>query len=175
MPYEWITHPIAVPDQSGAVCVATAPHAELHLWPYRSLPRRGFVWFIAITVGLIGLPVIGLIGSPLLWVLLPFPVVAVAGIWWAIERSFSDGAIREELRLWPDQISLTRHTPRRPVQVWQANPHWVQVGLHPTGGPVEHYVTLRGAGREVEIGAFLSLEERQSLYADLADRLNAHR
>ena len=175
MPYEWIAQPIAAPDLSGAVSVGTAPQAELHLWPYRSLPRRGFVWFIAITTAMISLPIIGLIGSPLLWALLPFPVLAVAGIWWAIERSYSDGAIREELRLWPDLISLTRHAPRKAVQVWQANPHWVQVGLHPTGGPVEHYVTLRGAGREVEIGAFLSLEERQSLYSELAKRLIAHR
>lgn len=175
MPYEWIAQPVTAPDRSGAVTVSPALLAELHLWPYRSLPRRGFVWFIGVTVVMISLPLIGLIGSPLLWALLPFPAAAVAGIWWAIERSYRDGAIREELRLWPDQISLTRHTPRKPVQKWAANPHWVQLGLHPTGGPVEHYVTLRGAGREVEIGAFLSLGERQSLYAELADCLRTIR
>lgn len=171
MPYEWIAQPDAALDQSGAVSVLNAPQAELHLWPYRSLPRRGFVWFIAITVVLIGIPVVGLIGSALLWVLLPFPVAAVAGTWWAIERSYSDGAIREELRLWPDRISLTRHSPRKRTQVWEANPHWVQVELYPSLGPVEQYITLRGAGREVEIGAFLSIDERKALYADLSDRL----
>lgn len=179
MPYEWIAQPTAAPDQSGAVSVGAVsaeagPIAELHLWPYRSLPRRGFVWFIAITVGMISLPLIGLVGSVLLWALLPFPVAAVAGIWWAIERSYSDGAIREELRLWTDRISLIRYTPRKPVQKWEANPHWVQVGLHPSGGPVEQYVTLRGAGREVEIGAFLSVEERKALFADLSNRLRKH-
>ena len=163
MPYEWL------PDTPGG------PTAELHLWPYRSLPRRGFVWFIGITAAMISLPLMGLIGSPLLWALLPFPAAAVAGIWWAIERSYTDGAIREELRLWPDKISLTRHNPRQPVQMWEANPHWVQVGLHPAGGPVEYYVTLQGAGREVEIGAFLSLEERQSLFGELSARLRALR
>ena len=30
-----------------------------------------------------------------------------------------------------------------------------------------HYITLKGKGREVEIGAFLSEEERLSLYDDL--------
>jgi uncharacterized membrane protein len=170
MPYEWIARPQAAPDPSGAAA-GLAPTAELHLWPYRSLPRRGFVWFIGITAAMISLPLLGLIGSPVLWGLLPFPVAAVAGIWWAIERSYRDGAIREELRLWPDKVSLTRHTPRKPIQEWEANPHWVQIGLHAAGGPVEHYVTLRGAGREVEIGAFLSLEERKALHSELAARL----
>ena len=143
----------------------------MHLWPYRSLPRRGFVWFIGITTAMISLPLIGLIGSPLLWALLPFPAAAVAGIWWAIERSYADGAIRKELCLWADRVSLTRHAQRKPTQVWEANPHWVQVGLHVSGGPVEDYLTLKGAGREVEIGAFLTVAERRALYAELSQRL----
>lgn len=159
MPYEWIT---PTPGRQ---------QIELHLWPYRSLPRRDFVWFIGITVGMISLPLIGLVGSPVLWALLPFPVAAVAGIWWAIERSYSDGAILEQLQLWPDRITLTRQEPRKPLQSWDANPHWVEIALRPLGGPVEDYVTLRGAGREVEIGAFLSQTERQSLHRDLAGRL----
>jgi uncharacterized membrane protein len=36
-----------------------------------------------------------------------------------------------------------------------------------TDGPVPHYVTLQGAGREVEIGAFLSEDERCALYDEL--------
>ena len=170
MPYEWITRPQAAPDQSGAAC-ASAPTAELHLWPYRSLPRRGFVWFIAVTVALISLPVIGLVGSPLLWVLLPFPAAAVAGIWWAIDRSYRDGSVLERLAIWPDRISLTRQDPCKPLRHWEANPHWVQIAMHPSGGPVEHYLTLRGAGRLVEIGAFLSSAERQVLYGELANQL----
>jgi uncharacterized membrane protein len=34
-------------------------------------------------------------------------------------------------------------------------------------GPVENYLTLRGAGREVEIGRFLTPEERVSLHEEL--------
>jgi uncharacterized membrane protein len=33
---------------------------------------------------------------------------------------------------------------------------------------VPNYVTLSGNGREVEIGAFLSEDERKALYQDLA-------
>lgn len=34
-----------------------------------------------------------------------------------------------------------------------------------------HYVTLSGAGREVEIGAFLSEDERKELYAELSEKV----
>lgn len=167
MPYEWVTDRKAAPDSTGAAF----PLAELHLWPYRSLPKRGFVTFIGITCGLIGLPMIAILGSPVLWGVLPFFVIAVGAVWMAINRSYRDGNIIEELRLWPDRMVLTRHAPRRALQEWEANPHWVRLAIHPEGGPVAHYVTLSGAGREVEIGAFLSEDERKQLYAELSDRL----
>ncbi len=167
MPYEWVTDRQAAPGEPGAAL----PLAELHLWPYRSLPKRGFVIFIAITCGLILVPLIGVIGTPVLWAVLPFFVLTVGAVWLALGRSYRDGAVLEELRLWPDRLVLTRHDPRRPVREWEANPHWVRVAIHPTGGPVEHYVTLSGAGREVEIGAFLSEDERKQLYAELRERL----
>ncbi len=161
MPYEWTN--------------AQDNTAELHLWPYRSLPRRGMVWFIGLTAALLALPALVLIGSPLLWGMLPFLLAAVAAIWAAIQRSYRDGEIVEVLRLGQEAASLTRHGPRRRRQDWQANPHWVQVTLHPTGGPVPQYLTLRGAGREVELGAFLTLEERVALAEQLRQRLRGLR
>nr|WP_234992260.1 DUF2244 domain-containing protein [Roseisalinus antarcticus] len=150
-----------------------APSAELHLWPYRSLPRKGMAVFLGITLGLIAMPLLAVVGSPVLWGLLPFLAIAIFGVWWAIERSYSDGSVLEELRLWPDRVALTRHNPRSPRQDWEANPYWVDIRLHPKGGPVEEYLTLKGNGREVELGAFLVAEERKALHADLSDRLRA--
>ena len=77
----------------------------------------------------------------------------------------------EELSIWPDKVALVRHNPRGDRQDWEANPHWVKVQLHEEGGPVDNYVTLTGGGREVEIGAFLSEDERLDLYADLSRKL----
>jgi len=37
-----------------------------------------------------------------------------------------------------------------------------------------NYVTMLGNGREVEIGAFLSEEERLALYANLCEMLSSH-
>lgn len=161
MPYEW-----------------SSPQNDAHLlrlWPYRSLEPAGFVWFIAITSALIALPLITVIGKPVLWGLLPFVVAAVAGIWWALQRSSRDRLILEELRLSRDRVTLTRQGPHGRVQEWQADPYWVRVTVHARGGPVPDYVTLRGNGREVEIGAFLSQAERLHLGQDLQTHLAALR
>lgn len=164
MPYEWIT---TDSDDSDS------PLYEVHLWPHRSLPKRGFAAFIGGTFALLLLPLYPAIGSPVLWGLLPFLMVTLWLLYWAIQRSYRDGEILEELRIWGDRIRLERHSRHRATQDWEANPHWTEVTLHPKGGPVPNYVTLRGAGREVEIGAFLSDEERVDLYKELARYLPA--
>lgn len=158
MPYEWID----TEHDDGA---------ELHLWPYRSLPRLGFVWFIGGTAALISLPLFAALGTVVLWGLLPFLGAAVAGIWWALSRSYRDGALTEALTLAPDRISLIRRAPDGSEQRWEANPYWVAVRLYPAGGRVPHYLTLKGEGREVELGAFLTEEERVALAEDLRQRL----
>ncbi|WP_126975799.1 DUF2244 domain-containing protein [Frigidibacter oleivorans] len=154
MPYEWIS-------EDGE------SRRRLHLWPYRSLPKRGFVAFIGGTALLLCVPLSPVIGSAALWVVLPFLLAALGGIWWALDRSYRDGEIVEDLRLSSDLISLTRTGPRGRRQHWQANAYWVSLHLHPTGGPVPDYLTLKGAGREVEIGAFLAQEERLALHGEL--------
>lgn len=161
MPYEWIES-----DHGTA-------EAELHLWPHRSLPKRGFVIFIGCTSALLLLPLLAVLGSPVMWGLLPFLAGAVALTWALLARSYKDGEILEELVLSETQVALTRHDPRRATRHWDANPHWVQVLLHTRNGPVPNYITLRGGAREVEIGAFLSEDERLALYDELSRRLPA--
>ncbi|QYZ68425.1 DUF2244 domain-containing protein [Neotabrizicola shimadae] len=157
MPYEWQKE--------------LSDGARLHLWPHRSLTQRGFVGFFAITFGLITLPALAVLGSPVLWGLLPFFLVTLAGIWYAIRRNQRDTEIIEDLVLRGDAVTLTRHGPRGRRQDWRANPHWVRVMLHRSGGPVPNYVTMKGEGREVEIGAFLSEDERIALHGELAEAL----
>ena len=45
------------------------------------------------------------------------------------------------------------------------------ITLYPTGGPVDHYLTLRGAGPEVELGAVLTKEQRLALYDEVSAQL----
>jgi uncharacterized membrane protein len=159
MPYEWTE----LQTESGTTC----PVARLRLWPHRSLPRRGFVGFFGTTAALAGLPMLSVVGSPVLWGLLPFVVVTFAALWFALQASYRSAEVEEELHLWPDRVLLLRRDKRRPPQTWEANPHWIRTALHETGGPVPQYLTLTGSGRTVEIGAFLSEEERIDLRPEL--------
>ncbi len=165
MPYQWID---AAPEQSGAVSF------RLEAWPDRSLPMRGFVWVIGLTAGALALPLLAVVGSAVLWGLLPFAVLAVWGLWHAIQRSYRSGATREVLVLTPESLILTRSDPGRADRVWQTNPYWVRAGLR-GNGPVEDYLVLTDGRREIELGAFLSPEERQALRGDLDRRLAAVR
>jgi uncharacterized membrane protein len=174
MPREWLRHADGAPEQSGAFCFAEGdpPAARLRIWPHRSLTAEGFVWFVGLTAAALALPLLAVLGSPVLWGLLPFAVLTVAGVWWAIRANAGDAsALSEELTLWRDRIELVRAERRGGIRGWSADPHWVRVELHETGGPVEKYLTLKGGGREVELGAFLSPEERVALRSELLDAL----
>jgi uncharacterized membrane protein len=157
MPYEWL------PPEGG--------EDRLHLWPHRSLNQRGFVWFISLTAALIAVPLLAVLGNPVLWALLPFVLIAIWAIWFALRKNGRDRDIVEDLCLARDRITLSRHGPKGRRQDWEANPYWLRVTLHETGGPVPNYLTLKGEGREVELGAFLSEEERLALRDELVARL----
>ncbi len=161
MPYEWLP-----PDRDTR---------RLHLWPHRSLTQRGFVWFVGLTLALIAVPLLAILGSPVLWGLLPFIGATVWAIWFALRKTGRDRDIVEDLVLSPARMTLSRHGPNGQRQDWEANPHWVRVDCYPAGGPVPNYLTLTGGPRVVEIGAFLSAEERLALRLDLTAALAALR
>ena len=154
MPYTWIR---PASDTDG----------ELHLWPHQSLPPEGYVRFLGVTAALITVPLLPLMGTALFWGLLPFLVLAIFGMKYALDKNRRNAQVLEVLTLGPEEAELIRRQGTRPAQVWRENRHWITVSLHEKSGPVPHYVTLRGSGREVEIGAFLSEDERKSLYHDL--------
>lgn len=160
MPYEWTE---TAPDETGAVC------HRLCAWPYRSLPRRGFVWFIAVTAALLGLPLLAVTGTAMLWGLLPFAALVVWGVWQALQSSYRSGETREELCLERQRLELLRHDPGRPPRHWRTNSYWVRATLRE--GPVEDYLTLTDGQREVELGRFLTPAERRALCSEIQRRL----
>lgn len=159
MPYSWTHSP-------------NAQEQELQLWPHQSLPPAGFAAFIGTTFALICVPLIPLLGTVIVWALLPFLLTALAGVWLALQRSRRDAQVIEVLTLSDERAHLLRRNPRGDVLEWDCQRYWVKPEMHQTGGPVPNYVTLRGNGRIVEIGAFLSEEERRALYDDLVHRLH---
>ncbi|QUJ77199.1 DUF2244 domain-containing protein [Sulfitobacter albidus] len=158
MPYQWTSAPHSTPQ-------------TLRLWPHQSLPARGMAAFVLSTFTLICIPVIPLLGSPILWGMLPFTLAAVWGMYFALQRNHKSRLIEEELTLSDTTAQLRRTNPKGDVQEWDCERYWTQVTKYEDEGPVPHYVTLRGKGREVEIGAFLSEEERIALYDDLTRAL----
>jgi uncharacterized membrane protein len=146
------------------------PILSLTLWPNRSLSRNGSSWLLGLLAAGLALPLVPLAGSKAAWGMLPFLVAAFVALWWAIRRSYADGRLREELRLWPDLITVVRREPRGRVRRWHANPFWVRLRLR-DDARIEKYLTLQGNGREIELGAFLSPGERETLHAELGAAL----
>jgi len=144
---------------------------RLTLWAHQSLSPLGFVGFIGATAVMLSLPLITQLGHPGLWVLLPCLLAALGGLWWALARNARDRTVQEDLNLTADKITLIRHGPHGRRQDWEANPHWLRLTLHATGGPVPQYLTLSGGGRVVELGAFLSESERVLLKAEIEHRV----
>lgn len=153
--------------------LTTDPRGDvrLRLWPHNTLPARGFAWVIAITGAALLLPLLALLGTPFLWGLLPFAGLVLWALWYALRRNWRDRQILEEMRLGRTQVSLRHVSPDGTVLEWQADPHWVALRLTPRGGPVENYLTLTGGGKAVELGAFLTPEERAALHDDLSQHL----
>ncbi len=140
---------------------------SLRAWPHNALQPRGFAGVIALSAAVLALPLLAVLGHPVLWGLLPFAGLALWGLWFALRRNWRDRSVLEEMHLSRRAIHLRRLNPRAPAQEWRADPAWVSVNMIPRGGPVENYLTLTGGGREVELGAFLMPEERAALHADL--------
>lgn len=169
MPYEILTDRLGASEKSGAPS-SSEPLLHIRLTPHQSLSPQGFVTFVGITFVLMLVPLTALIGTKLWWGIAPFVLGALAFLWLMLKRSWRDGTLREELRLWQDRIEIIRHNPRADNQTWEANPYWVRPALHPE--PVEDYLTLTGGPRDVELGRFLSPEERKTLHDALANALH---
>ena len=150
----------------------TATQKRLRLWPHQSMTPSGFTWFIGTTAVMLTLPLFAVLGSPVAWVLMVFFLTAIWGVWRAIMANKSARTMHEELILTSDHVFLEHVPPQGAPLTWDANPVWASVHLRPKG-PVEDYLTLRGGGREVELGAFLTPEERKELYDMLCPLLNA--
>lgn len=144
----------------------------LTLWPHRSLPHRGFAAFVLFAFLAGTIPLYGLLGTVLFWGILPFVILMVWGLWFGLQKSYRDGEVFEALSVAADTLHLSHQRAGGDALEWSCNVYWARAELHVHGGPVPNYVTLTGNGRMVEIGSFLTEEERKTLYAELSDFLS---
>ena len=115
---------------------------------------------------MLALPLFAVLGSPVAWVLMVFFAAALWAVWRAITVNQTHRSLHEALRFDTERVHLAHRPTKGPTLEWEANPYWVSVHLR-QDGPVENYLTLKGNGREVEIGSFLTPEERADLYDEL--------
>lgn len=142
------------------------PVYDVTLWPNQSLTRRGYLIAMAAAGAGLALPLIGLAGTKAFWPLAAFLVLPLMALHYAFRRNARALRIEERLQVWPDEVRVQRREPDGRVLRWQAEPMRVRLRLH-KDARVEDYLTLSGGGREIELGAFLSPEERVALAGEI--------
>ena len=147
----------------------------IEIWPYNSLKPKGFVLFLGSTFVLISFPLFNVLGTTVFWGLLPFLLAAFMGVWFALRRSLNDRQILEQLTLSKEEIALIRQNPTGEHKRWVCSPYWAKLNIYETEGPVANYITLTGNGKEVELGSFLSEDERKALYGELKQMLDGYK
>jgi len=148
-----------------------APVYRVCLWPNRSLSPAGKRTVLIVAAIGLAVPLGPALGTPVFWGLLPFVLGALGFLWLGFRRSDFDGGLTEDLMLWPDEMRVERREPDGRVLRWRAAPYWVRLRLHEEGARVENYLTLKGGGREIELGAFLSPDERAALKDEVESAL----
>jgi len=130
--------------------------------PNRSMTAKGmtlFVAFVGVAVFLVAIRFV-LLGA---WVILPFAVLEVALLaagFWLYERA---SRYRETVKLSRKNILITQESVNG-CESWQFNPHWVQIKL--SLDPKDWYPSqlfIGSHGKQVEIGACLTNQEREEL------------
>jgi len=146
---------------------------EIELWPHQSLTPQGFVVMIGGTFAMLMVPLVGLIGTAVLWGVLPFMMIVLGALWYGLKRSWRDRDILERFEMTADRAHLTRREADGTMRDWDANPFWMRVERHDKVGSIEDYLTLEGGSRSVEIGAFLTPEERRGLERRLLNAIGS--
>lgn len=147
------------------------PVWRVRLWPHRSLSKQGFRWIMGLTAAGLSLPLIALAPTGASLALAPYAAAAFGMLWLFLKLSYFSGRLTEELLLWPDTIAVERREPMGKVRRWVANPYWVDIDTTNTR-TIQNYLTLRGGGRKIELGAFLTPEERVELAGELRSQIN---
>lgn len=139
------------------------------LYPHRSLTRSGFNW----VMGIMAVSALGL--AVLFWSLGAWPIVAflaldVVIVWVAFRINFDRARQHEKLRLTQHNLIVEKSAPGKRTRRWAFCPGRASVTLLEAG---EHHASLQisGTDHSLEIGAFLSPQERAEAAAMLKSAL----
>lgn len=146
------------------------PLYRVELWPNQSLTRTGLTSVLVISAVMLAVPLFSVAGTAVFWGLVPFLALAFWALWYGIRRNARNLDLSETLTIWRDDVRVERREPDGTLRRWQSEPMAVRIALR-KDAKIEEYLTLSGAGREIELGAFLSPEERVSLADEVEQAL----
>ncbi|RME35514.1 MAG: DUF2244 domain-containing protein [Gammaproteobacteria bacterium] len=142
----------------GSACIEMRPNSSL---------SEGDSWLFcaALTAVLLALGVrFYLLGA---WLVMPFCVIELAVLLLAYRHFLRRNAVRERVLVEEDRVTVSRRDAGGERE-WSFQRYWLQVHLlRQRDGWYPSRLLLRSHGRELEIGRFLTEEERQGLAEEL--------
>ena len=140
-----------------------SPSIKIRVAPNRSLDSHGTkVVFAVIACGFL-LPIIPFIGSPIGTTLTIFSGLTFYLFLTLLQKNFQQGSTFEEILISKDKIIVVHQEKNKEQMTWECNPYWTKVHLDINNPKLKNYLTLAGKGRRIELGAFLSPDERLEL------------
>jgi uncharacterized membrane protein len=152
-----------------------APPAQLDvvLYPNCSLGRMGFAVLMAAIVLVSAAVGAGfmMVGA---WPVTGFLGLDVVLLYLAFRWNYRQARRAEFIRLDRDGLTVRRLEPDGRSQGWRFEPYWVRVSIDQRSRH-DHRLVLSSHGQRLEIGAFLTTDERLELAHALDEALRAHR
>ncbi len=136
---------------------------RIRLVPNRSLDSCGTkVVFCVIAIGFL-FPIIPFIGSPIGTTLTIFSGLTFYLFLTLLQKNFQQANTFEEISISKNKILVVHQEKNKEKKTWEGNPYWTKVNVDFNNPKLKNYLTLAGKGKHIELGAFLSPNERIEL------------
>ena len=136
---------------------------RMRLFPNRSLDVLGTKVVSGIMACGFLLPIIPFIGSSIGITLTIFSGLTFFLFLSLLQKNFHQGSTFEEILISKHKIIVVHKEKNKEKETWEGNPYWTKVNVDIHNPKLKNYLTLAGKGRHIELGAFLSPDERMEL------------
>ena len=136
---------------------------RIRMFPNRSLDANGTKVVSGIIACGFLLPIIPFIGSPIGTALTIFSGLTFFLFLTLLQKNFQQGTTFEEILISKHKIIVVHKERNKEQKTWEGNPYWTRVEVDIRNAKLKNYLTLAGKGKHIELGAFLSPDERIEL------------
>ncbi len=144
---------------------------RMRLMPNRSLDSTGTkIVFILIACGFL-LPLIPFIGSAIGTTITIFSGLTFYLFLTLLQKNFQQAYIFEEIFISKNKVIVVHQEKNKEQKTWEGNPYWTRVRIDVNNPKLKNYLTLTGKGQHIELGAFLSPDERIELRDEIQNAL----